>query len=115
MLLLVGCSSLNSTLYNSEKLTRDLVASGTHEYNQYFAQATNGLTAVQYSQALDQRTEVYDTVKQIGLELTLVDSMRLEYKTNSSVLPALQAALATLGQNSTNFSKLVSSFITKGK
>lgn len=105
--LIVGCAthSLNSTLFNGERLAADAALNATHDFNTIYPE-TNTTPKVAAA-----RAEIYGADKSLSDELVILDAMRREYATNSNPTNGadILGELEIVQQESTNIVNLVNS------
>jgi hypothetical protein len=112
-LLMGGCKSFNNSVFQAENLAADSAIGSTHVFNLYYHQATNNATEQKIGRLNFTRDQLYGADRDLASSLILLDGLRASYETNSSprTTAAINAALMSVQQQSTNIVMLVQQFL----
>lgn len=107
VVLLAGCASFNNKVFRAEQLAADTSITGVSAFNAYVRTATNGMTPPQVAQMQSAQVVVWEAARRLSASLAVSEHMRQSYESNVVDKAAVQAALATVTENTSNLVYLV--------
>lgn len=112
-LLVAGCASFTTNLYNTENVIADSAKAGVSTYNAYYRNSTNGATSEQLDKLNEQRAAVWDASKKLGVSLKVLDDFRLAYSAKQNTTNQMNAATAlqVVSSQSSNLLVLIKTFV----
>lgn len=115
LLFLVGCASFSTNVFRVEQSATEVAYGGYVTYTNWLltSLADPKLTPERRASLVTISNDVKQARLRFAATVTAVESMRLSYETNSALKPALEAAVVTLTDQSSNLCWLITYWRTQ--
>lgn len=112
-MVVAGCASFSTTVFRTESLAAETAKASVSAWNAYYRAATNGAPETRIQELNSQKDEIYHASREIAATLSVVESLRGSYETNSALKGQLKGTLATLSLSASNIVWIVTYFKTQ--